>query len=492
MGHSWIILPIVFAYFFLLIVISYFTGRNSGNDAFFLGEKKSPWFVVAYGMIGASLSGVTFISIPGWVGATGFSYFQMVLGYLVGYFVIANVLMPVYYRLNLITIYTYLRGRFGVYAYRTGSITFLVSRLIGSSLRLYLMAIVFELIFRETGLNIPFYLTVTFTVFLIWVYTFRGGIKTIIWTDTFQTTFMLLAVVLTIHELAAAMNLTWTDMLAKVWSSDYSKIFNFNHLNKANHFIRYFISGMLIAIAMTGLDQDMMQKNLSCRNLHEARKNMYVFSIILVFVNLLFLVMGAMLYIYADSTGFQVPLRSDYLYPELALSGNLGLFVLIFFSIGLVAAAYSSADSALTALTTSFCIDILEIDKKLPPEDQVKVRKRVHLGMSLASIIIILVFRVVNDESVINNIMVAAGYTYGPLLGMFGFGLMTKLNTSDKAVPLIAISAPILTYVLQNLIVIKFPAFEVGFEIILLNALISFSGLMLMCRRTSKIQFNKY
>jgi len=490
MGENWLILLIILAYFFVLIVISYFTGRNSGNDAFFLGERKSPWYVVAYGMIGASLSGVTFISVPGWVGKTNFTYFQMVLGYLVGYYIIANVLMPVYYKLNVISIYTYLKQRFGIYTYKTGSSFFLLSRLIGASFRLYLVAIVFELIFDKMGLHVPFVLTVIMTVLLIWIYTNKGGIKTIIWTDTLQTTFMILAVLLTLNGLSDILGYSWGEMIQVVGESDYSRWFNFTDFNRSDHFIKYFIGGVFIAISMTGLDQDMMQKNLSCKNIKEAKKNMYVFSWILIFVNLIFLFLGAMLYIYADQISLTLPEKSDYLFPQIALSGKLGMTVLICFVLGLIASAYSSADSALTALTTSFSVDMLEIEEKYDKEGQERIRKLVHIGMSITIIILILFFKVINNESVINNLMKAAGYTYGPLLGLFSFGLLTSYSTKDKWVPVVALTSPVLTYLAQIVLAKLIPQFQIGFELILVNALITFVGLAFLREGQFKKQLN--
>ena len=484
--NNWFILLIIICYFLLLIVISYLTSKNANNDAFFLGERKSPWYIVAYGMIGASLSGVTFISVPGWVGKTNFTYFQMVLGYLVGYYIIANVLMPLYYKMGLISIYSYLKDRFGIVSYKTGSAFFLLSRLIGASFRLYLVAIVLELIFKEMGFNIPFIVTVLVTVMLIWIYTNKGGIKTIIWTDTLQTTFMLMAVVLTLYFVADSFDYSITDAMAAVSESGYSTWLNLSDFSRSDHFIKYFVSGILIAVAMTGLDQDMMQKNLSCKNINDAKKNMYVFSWVLVFVNLLFLFLGAMLFIYAGQNGIEIPEKTDYLFPQIALSGALGLAVSTCFILGLIASAYSSADSALTALTTSFSVDILEIREKYDAVYQEKMRKMVHIGMSVVIVILILLFRIINDESVINNLMKAAGYTYGPLLGLFSFGILTKFQLKDRWVPYVAVLSPILTYFIQESLSIVYPSFQIGFEIILLNALITFAGLNVLRKSNLK------
>ncbi len=488
MLEKYYILLIILLYFFTLIVISYFTGRNSGNDAFFLGERKSPWYVVAYGMIGASLSGVTFISVPGWVGSTNFTYMQMVIGYLFGYYVIANILMPLYYRLNLISIYSYLKDRFGDYTYKTGSSFFLLSRLIGAAFRLYLVAIVFELIFQRMELQVPFIVTVLITVVLIWIYTNKGGIKTIIWTDTLQTTFMLLAVILTLYGLSDVMELSFSQMMTRVSEAGYSEWLVFDDFNRKDHFIKYFIGGAFIAISMTGLDQDMMQKNLSCKNVGEAKKNMYWFSWILIFVNLLFLFLGAMLYVYATSNQIPIPEKTDYLFPQIALSGDLGMLVLICFVLGLIASAYSSADSALTALTTSFSVDILEIEKKYDRSGQERTRKTVHIGMSITIILLILLFRVINDKSVIENLFVAATYTYGPLLGLFIFGLYSKNQVRDKYVPVVAVLAPVFTYLLKMSLESILPDFKIGFELILLNALITYIGLSILRKSAPSFQ----
>jgi solute:Na+ symporter, SSS family len=420
--NPYLILFIILAYFGMLLVISHFTSRGANNDSFFTGNKQSPWYVVAFGMIGASLSGVTFISVPGWVGTSQFSYMQMVLGYLVGYFVIATVLMPLYYRLNLTSIYAYLGQRFGPASLKTGSSFFLLSRIIGSAFRLYLVAIVFELIFEKLGIQVPFVVTVLITIGLIWLYTFKGGIKTIIWTDTLQTFFMLLAVGITVYLIASEMNLGFSGLLATVQNSDFSQVWFFDDWNDPRHFGKQFISGAFIAIVMTGLDQDMMQKNLSCRSIGEAQKNMFTFSVVLVFVNLMFLVLGALLFLFAASKGIAIPERTDYLYPMIALDGHLGQAVGILFILGLIAAAYSSADSALTALTTSFSVDILDVEKQ-PEAVQERTRKIVHVGISLVMVIVIVVFRAINDDSVIQNVFTVAGFTYGPLLGLYAFGL---------------------------------------------------------------------
>ena len=458
------ILSIISAYFLVLILISYLSGKSDSNEAFFLGNKQSPWYVVAFGMIGATLSGVTFISVPGWVGDSQFSYLQMVLGMTAGYVVIANILLPLYYKLNLTSIYSYLEQRFGSVTYRTGSFFFLISRTIGASFRLYLVANVLQLAIFDAW-NVPFWLTVSLTILLIWLYTFRSGIKTIIWTDTLQTLFMLLAVGISIWLMSDHMQLGLGDLVNTIQSSDYSQIFFWE--GKQN-FIKQFFSGMFIAIVMTGLDQDMMQKNLSCPNLADAKKNMYWFSGALIVVNIFFLSLGVMLYTFAEQQGIIID-KGDDLFPIVALKGGLGIGVGVFFILGLIAAAYSSADSALTSLTTAFCVDFLNIESKTKNQ-QINQRKWVHIAFSLLLIFAILIFKAINDESVIAALFKVAGYTYGPLLGIYTFGLFTKYKIEDKYVIYVALISPILTYLINI-------QFDLGFEILMINGLITFIGL---------------
>ncbi len=476
------IIIIVVVYFAALITISYFTGKKSDNEDFFVAGRQSPWYIVAFGMIGASLSGVTFISVPGWVETSQFSYMQMVFGYLFGYAFIAFVLMPMYYKLQLTSIYTYLEKRFGPVSYKTGSIFFLISRTIGAAFRLYLVAIVLQQFVME-HFGIPFPVTVLGTILLIWVYTYRGGIKTIVWTDTLQTLSMLVAVIMTIIFIGQKMELGMGEMFSLVAQSDYSQIFFFeDFFNDGKHFVKRFLAGVFIAIVMTGLDQDMMQKNLSCRTLGDAQKNMVTFSIVLVFVNLLFLGMGALLFLYASSVGIDVPARSDLLYPTIALQ-HLPPIAGIIFIIGLVAAAYSSADSALTSLTTSFCIDILDFEKKaedverpISTEDLKRTRTMVHIGFSILLFIVIIVFWSINNDSVISQIFKVAGYTYGPLLGLYFFGFFTKQRIYDRWAWLVCLSAPILTGILKWLIE-SYTSYKFDFELLLLNGLLTFIGL---------------
>jgi Na+/proline symporter len=479
---AYLVLSVILAYFAIILVISQLTGRHADNAGFFLGNRKSPWYIVAFGMIGASLSGVTFISVPGWVGDSHFSYMQMVLGYLAGYAVIAQILLPLYYRLRLTSIYTYLDGRFGRNSYKTGAVFFLVSRIIGASFRLYLVANVLHIsIFRQW--NVPFSLTVVVTILLIWLYTFRGGIRTIIWTDTLQTVFILLAVVVTFILIGRAMELDIGGMAGAIGESRYFRIFFFSEWKAPDHFAKQFLSGAFIAIVMTGLDQDMMQKNLSCRNLREAQKNVYWLSIVLVPVNFLFLSLGALLFLFAAWKGIPVPPQTDDLFPLIATGGFLAPVVGIFFIVGLVAAAYSSADSALTALTTSFTVDILD-GEKLEEERLSRLRKRVHVGISLLLLVVILLFRLVNNQNVISAIFTAAGYTYGPLLGFYSFGLFTRMKVKDRWVPLVAVISPAASWVISHFSKSWFNGYEFGFELLILNGLLTFTGLLLIRRST--------
>tara|TARA_B100000902_G_C27315381_1_gene920995 strand:+ start:1472 stop:2899 length:1428 start_codon:yes stop_codon:yes gene_type:complete len=469
-----IILLIFIIYFLILLFISNLTSKKSNFTDFFNANRSSPWYLVAFGMIGTSLSGVTFISVPGEVGNTNFAYFQVVLGYLVGYFVIAKVLLPLYYKHNLISIYTYLDDRFGYYSYKSGAFFFLLSRTIGASFRLFLVAGVLQIaIFNQLGL--PYFFSVLLTILLIWIYTFKGGIKTIVWTDALQTLFMLSAVIITIIIITDKMNISLYESFHLIRDSSYSNIFYFDW-RASNDFFKQFISGAFIAIVMTGLDQDMMQKNLTCKNLNDAQKNIFWFCVILVIANLLFLSLGALLYLYAESINFQIPATTDDLYPLLALN-EFGFLTSTIFILGIIAAAYSSADSALTSLTTSFCIDFLDIEKK---NNKRRTRLLVHIGFSILLFIVILIFNEINDESVINSIFKAAGYTYGPLLGLFSFGIFTKYKIKDKFVFPVCITSPLISYLVNIYSEELLFGYKFGFEILLLNGILTFIGLYLI------------
>ncbi len=485
-----LVLLVISGYFVLLLLISYFTSRGADSETFFTGNRQSPWYLVAFGMVGATLSGVTFISVPGEVGNSQFTYFQMVLGYVPGYAFIALVLMPLYYRLNLVSIYGYLDSRLGFWSYKTGAFFFLLSRIIGASLRLFIVAGVLQIgLFGAYG--IPFWVTVAVTIILIWLYTFRGGIKTIVWTDTLQTLFMLSSVVASIFLIGRELDVSFGELVATVDNSGYSQIFDWDWASSRN-FFKLFLSGALIAIVMTGMDQDMMQKNLTCRNIKDAQKNMLWFTVVLVFVNLLFLSLGALLYIYSNAKGIPIPERTDDLFPMLAIH-HFNLFEGVVFLLGITAAAYSSADSALTALTTSFCVDFLGLNTQELPEgastaEKRKViapatRMRVHVGFSVVLFLVILVFKAINDESVINAVFTVAGYTYGPLLGMFSFGLSTKLAVKDKFVPFVCLICPVLSYIIDTNSAAWFNGFQFGFFILMVNGVLTYLGLLLISKR---------
>ena len=478
------ILSIIIGYFIVLIIISYLTGKDASSDNFFRAGKKSPWFLVAYGMVGATLSGVTFISIPGVVGAGGanqsFSYMQMVFGYLLGYFVIAHVLMPLYYKLNLTSIYGYLEERLGFYSYKTGAAYFLISRIIGAAFRLFIVAQVLDA-FVLGPIGIPFLGTVIATIVLIWVYTFRGGIKTIVITDTLQTTFLLGAIILTILSIGSHMDLSFGEMSQLIRASEYSQLFFFEGgWNDPNNFFKQFISGALITIVMTGLDQDMMQKNLTIKTLGDAQKNMYVFSGILLVVKFLILVLGALLFIYAAQNNITLPEKTDQLFPTIALQ-HLSPLVGIVFILGLIAAAYSSADSALTALTTSFCVDFLDFEKR-PESDKekTKIRFRVHIGVSITLILVIYLFNLLNNDAVINQLFRITSYTYGPLLGLFAFGMFTTRKIRDNWVIPICILAPVIAYFIDDNSARLLNGFQFGYMTYALNGLLAFIGLWLI------------
>jgi len=465
------------------MLISYLTGKNDSNVDFFQAGKKSPWFVVAFGMVGASLSGVTFISVPGWVEDSQFSYMQVVLGYLVGYFVVAYLLLPLYYRLNVTSIYEYLNTRFGPTSYKVGAVSFFISRVLGAAFRLFLVAIVLQQ-FVFDAWNVPFEITVILSILLIWVYTYKGGIKTIVWTDTLQTLFMILAVLLCIFFINDRLDWTFGEFLASEELKSYSKFLVTDSFQARNHFIKSFVGGMFITICMTGLDQDMMQKNLTCKNIGDAKKNMVTFSIVLVIVTFLFVLLGALLFIYAAKENIAIPLmdgspKSDLLFPEIALNSDLGIWVGVTFLLGLIAAAYSSADSALTSLTTSFCVDFLGIEKK-PSADQKKIRKKTHVWMSVVLVIVVIIFKYVLNSNVIDGLLTVATYTYGPLLGLFAFGIFTNYRIKDRYVWIVAVLCVSIIYILGNIPAESLGGYQVGYELLPFNGLLTFIGLWIL------------
>ena len=499
-----IVSSVLIIYFIVLLLISYLTSKSDSNESFFVGDRKSPWYIVAFGMIGASLSGITFISIPGSVAkfsselglvpSDQFSYMQMVFGYFFGYIIVAFVLLPIYYKINLTSIYGYLKERFGNWSYKTGSAFFLLSRLTGASIRLLLVSSVLQLIlFDEIG--IPFELTVVTSVLLIWIYTNRGGIKTIIWTDTLQTFFMLASVITTVYLIGDNLNLNEkTGFINEINQSGFSKIFYFENWHDSNYFWKHFLGGIFITIGMTGLDQDMMQKNLSCKNLKSAQINMISFAGVLIIVNLIFLVLGALLFMYFEKTGIGSNVlkvsnpRTDLLFAEIANNGSLGLYVGILFLLGLIAAAYSSADSALTSLTTSFSIDFLSIETK-SIEKQPKIRKLAHLIMSTVLILIIIFLRRFSNDSAIWMLIKLAGFTYGPLIGLYFFGILTKRNLIDKLVPFVSVAVPIIVatiwYIHGKGKIQCLGTYQFGAELIIYNSLLSFGSLYLISKTKS-------
>lgn len=480
------ILLLVVGYFLLLLAISYFTGKNDTNEDFFKAGKKSPWYLVAFGMIGASLSGVTFISVPGWVDASQFSYMQVVFGYLLGYIITAYVLLPVYYKQNVTSIYQYLDDRFGFVSYKVGAVSFFVSRVLGAAFRLFLVAIVLQqFVFDELG--VPYEVTVIISVLLIWIYTFKGGIKTIVWTDTLQTLFMLVSVGLSIYFILDKMDWSFSEFLVSDELKQYSKTLFVDDFMASNHLLKSFLGGMFVTICMTGLDQDMMQKNLTVGTLKDSQKNMLSFSVVLVIVTFVFMLLGALLFIYAGKNGISLPLmdgkpKSDLLFPQIALKSDLGITVAITFMLGLIAAAYSSADSALTSLTTSFCVDFLGIEKK-PENSRNRIRKTTHVLMSIMLIIVVIIFKHVLDTNVIDGLLKVAGYTYGPLLGLFAFGIFTKHQVKDKWVWLVALLSVLLTVGLGKVEPSDLGGYAFGYELLPLNGLMTFIGLWLIRRK---------
>ena len=483
---SVLILTIILLYFLGLFTISQLTKGNDDNSTFFSANKQSPWYLVAFGMVGASLSGITFISVPGDVGKFEFSYFQVVLGYLVGYFVVAYMLLPIYYKKNLTSIYEYLRDRFGPVSHKTGAFFFFISRIIGASFRLFLVAIVLQK-FVFDSFQIPFEFTVIFSILLIWIYTHRGGIKTIVWTDTLQTTFMILSVILTIYFINQSLNWSFIEFIDSNNFKKFDDIIVVESFLQRNHFIKSFIGGIFITVCMTGLDQDMMQKNLTCRSLKEAQKNMVVFSIVLVFITFLFLVLGALLFIYAEKNNIPIPelnglVNPDLLFPEIALNSGLGTIVGITFLLGLIAAAYSSADSALTSLTTSFCVDFLNLESK-ELKEQKRIRKTTHVLMSFVLVVVILIFEKYLTTNVIDGLLTVAGYTYGPLLGLFTFGIFTKRSIEDKYVWIVATLSVILVIIISKIPPNYIGNYIIGYELLPINGAITFLGLKLISRK---------
>ena len=478
-----LLLGIILIYFAVLVTITYFTSKDDSNEVFFKANRNSPWYVVAFGMIGASLSGVTFISVPGWVDSTQFSYMQIVIGYFFGYVIIATVLLPLYYKMNLTSIYEYLLIRFGPKSHKMGAFFFLLSRILIASFRLFLVASVLQYFILDTW-HIPFELTVIFSIVFIWLYTYRAGIKTIVWTDTLQTFLMIAAVIFAVVILLDKLPFTFMEFINSDDFKTYSKTFFDDDINDRKHWLKSFLGGMFIAIAMTGLDQDNMQKNLTCKNLRESQKNVISLGLVLIPVNLIFLFLGALLFTYANFYQVEIPvvdgkIKTDLLFPEIALNQNFGNGLGIIFILGLIAAAYSSADSALTSLTTSFSIDFIGIDSK-PKKDRKKIRKWIHLLFSVLLVFIIIAYKYVLEDNVISSLLKVSSYTYGPLLGLFSFGILTRYKLKEKWVWVAAIAALSLSYTLNIYSQSLFNGYDFGYEILIVNGLLTFIGLYLI------------
>lgn len=451
------------------MVMGRVTSRKSTNDTFYRGERKSPWYMLALGLVGASISGITFVSVPGMVIRQDMTYLQTCLGFIVGYFVVAFVLLPVYYRLNLTTIYTYLQKRLGRRSYKTGALFFLLSEMTGTALRFYVVCSILQrFVFGQAG--IPFGVTVVLLVLLIWLYTRRGGIKTLVWTDTFQTICMMAALLIIIAEVVGKLDMTMGEAFSAVMADSHSRIFVFDDFVSTQNFFKQFISGVFIVVVMTGLDQHMMQKNLTCKTLRDAQKDMCVGGFFFVPVNFLFLALGVLLMMLAAKEGIAIPADSDELLPMFAASGWMGNLVLVLFSIGIVAASFSGTDSALTAVTTSFCVDIKE-----RPTDE-RLRRVAHLGVCALFAIFILMFRVINSTSVIDAIYIVLSYTSGPLLGLFSFGILTRSRVNDKLVPYICVASPLICFAVDQLTT-HLTGYKFGYELLLLNGILVFIGL---------------
>ncbi|MBF1557836.1 MAG: sodium:solute symporter [Prevotella salivae] len=469
-----VIIVTILAYFCILLVFSRFTSRRATNSTFYRADRRSPWYMVAFGMIGASISGITFVSVPGMAVKTDMTYLQMCFGFIFGYLIVAFVLLPVYYRLNLTTIYTYLQTRLGQRAYKTGSSFFLLSKLIGAAVRFYVVCIILQR-FVLGQLGIPFLVTIVFMVGLIWLYTRKGGIKTLVWTDSFQTLCMFLALILIIFHVMTALHLNLNQAVTAIANDSHSRVFIWQDWTSKQNFWKMFLSGIFIVIVMTGLDQDMMQKNLTCKSLREAQKDMCSYGLAFVPANLLFLSLGILLMMLSHREGIAIPCATDDLLPMFAATGSLGSLVIVLFTIGIVAASFSSADSAMTALTTTWCVDIME------KKDDEKLRKRTHLGFALLFVVFILAFKALNSTSVIDAIYIICSYTYGPLLGLFAFGLFTRWQVKDRYVPYIAIISPVICFAIET-ITRQTTGYEFGYELLIVNGLLTFVGLYL-CRK---------
>lgn len=470
-----LVLVTVILYFLALLFLSRLAAKGGGNDAFFVGNRQSPWMLVAFGMVGASISGLTFIGVPGWVMSTDMTYLQMCMGFVVGYLIVAFVLLPLYYRHKLTSIYAYLNSRFGNVSYKTGASFFIFSKLLGTAAKFYIVCRILQACFADT-FSVPYVVVVLLASLLIWLYTHRGGIRTLVWTDFFQTLCLLIALILILMKVVEMLDMNFSEAMIAVWNSPHSRIFEFSDIVSKQNFWKQFLSGVFVVIVMTGLDQDMMQKNLTCKDLRSAQKDMCSYGILFLPINFLFLSLGILLMFLYQNLGMPLPADGDSLLSGIVLGGEMGTACIVLFTIGVIASAFSSADSAMTALTTSFCIDILG------KEHSEQTRKRVHLFMFVAFIIITLAFNSIDSDSVMDLIYTLVSYTYGPLLGLFAFGMLTKRKPKESYVPYIAIASPVICYVIDG-VVGQLCGYKFGYEILLFNGLLTFVGLMTVSRR---------
>ena len=477
-----LILFTISIYFIVLFGISYITGRKADNAGFFSGNRKSPWYVVAFATIGAAISGVTFVSVPGMVATSNFSYMQMVLGFAVGQFLIAFVLIPLFYKMNLTSIYEYLENRFGLQSYKTGAWFFFISKMLGAAIRLFIVCVVLQLlVFKPLGL--PFILNVIFTVGLVWLYTFQGGVKSLIWTDSLKTFCLIVSVGLCIYYIASNLDLSFSNMVSTISDNALSKTFFWDDSNDKRFFWKQFLAGVFVVIATTGLDQDMMQKTLSCKNPRDSQKNMVVGGVLQIFIILLFLMLGVLLYTFAAKNNITLPEKGDEVFPFLATQNFFPIIVGVLFIIGLISAAYAAAGSALTALTTSFTVDILQSTKKNTDDEVAKIRKKVHIGMAVIMGAVIFIINILNNASVIDTVYKLASYTYGPILGMFVFGIFTKKVVHDKYVPIVALLSPLLCLIIDLNSKLWFNGYEFSHERLILNALLTIIGLTILIKK---------
>lgn len=480
-----IIITTIVAYIALLFTVAYLSGRRADNEGFFVGNRSSSWWVVMFAMVGAAMSGVTFVSVPGMVATSGFSYFQMALGFMAGYFVIAFVLIPLFYRMKLVSIYGYLEERFGGGAYKTGAWFFFISKLLGASVRLFLICVVLQLLLFEPY-DIPFWINAAITVALVLLYTFQGGVKSLIWTDSLKTACLVLSIVLSIYFVVDRLDMSLSDLVSTVRENSNSRIFYFDDINDRRYFFKQFLAGLFSVIAMTGLDQDMMQRSLSCKNYRDSQKNMVVSTFLQTLMIFILLVLGVILYTFAEQMGIALPAGTDNMFPTVATSPQMPIIVGVLFILGLVSSTYSSAGSALTALTTSFTIDVLEGAKRFEEEKLTKVRKRVHVAMAVAMFVVICTLHHLGSSNVIDAVYTLASYTYGPILGLFAFGIFTKWNVRGKYVGILAVIAPTICYILQHNSEHWFGGYKFSYELLLVNALITFIGLLMLIKRDIK------